>query len=121
MPLPEYGKWRLRHPLFGDNPPFPILEVDLRSKTGSAGLNMNWYPLLYVATRPGDSVFLARYRVGEQSGMFEATYQKDKSLKVAFNGTVDTTCDGQVISVSGTIEGTPSPEIKAEEVSKGFQ
>jgi len=37
MPLPEYGKWRLKHPLIADNPPFPILEVDLISKTGSAG------------------------------------------------------------------------------------
>jgi hypothetical protein len=127
MPLPEYGKWRLKHPLIADNPPFPILEVDLVSKTGSAGLNMQWYPLLHLITRPGDSVFMARYKVGAHHGMLEATYQSDQSLKVEFsNGTVETTCDGQLISVRGLLQGTPSEPapsepVNAKDVSTGCQ
>ena len=121
MPLPEYGKWRLKHPLFGANPPFPILEVDLLGKSGSAGLNLQWYPLLYVHTRPGDSEFMARYRVGANSGVLIANYQEDQSLKVTFNGSVDATCDGQLIEARGLIQGTPSePPADIKDVA-GFQ
>lgn len=108
MPLPEFGKWRLKHPLFGANPPFPILEVDFLSRTGTALLNMQSYPLLYVQTRAGDGEFVARYRVGANSGILIANYQEDRSLKVVFNGTVDATCDGQLIEARGLIQGTPS-------------
>jgi hypothetical protein len=107
MPLPEYGKWRLNHPLLDTNPPFPILEVDLVNKTGSALLNMNSYPLLTMTVRPGAGVFLARYKVGSHHGLLEATYQSDKSLSVEFMGTVETTCTGSVIATRGLIDGPP--------------
>jgi hypothetical protein len=120
MPLPEYGKWRLNHPFFGNTPPFPILEVDLRNKTGSAGLNMRWYPLLQVIVRPGDSVFMARYKVGPHHGLLEATYLSDQSLKVEFSGgTVEATCDGQVISARGLLQGTPSAPVNSQSVPPG--
>ena len=32
--LPDYGEWHLSNPLFGSNPPFAILQVDLRNQTG---------------------------------------------------------------------------------------
>jgi len=121
MPLPEYGKWRLKHPLFGDNPPFPILEVDLRNKSGTARLNADSYPLLQVVARPGDSVFLARHKVGAHHGMLEATYQSDQSLKVEFSGgTVETTCDGQLISAGGLLEGAPNEPLNTKDVASGF-
>jgi len=122
MPLPEYGKWRLKHPLFGDNPPFPILEVDLSKKTGAAGLNMQWHPLLHMVVRPGDSVFLASYKVGSHHGMLEATYLNDQSLKVEFSGgTVETTCDGELISARGVLQGVPSAPVTIESVASQGQ
>jgi hypothetical protein len=123
MPLPEYGKWHLKHPLIGDNPPFVALEVDLVNKTGSAGLNMQWYPLLQVVVHPGDSVFLAKYKVGAHHGMLEATYQNDQSLKVEFSGgTVETTCDGRLMEVrGGLLQGTPSEPLNTKDVSTGYE
>ena len=122
MPLPEYGKWRLKHPLLGDNPPFPILEVDLSNKTGDARLNMKSYPLLQMVVRPGDSVFLAKYKVESHHGLLEATYLDDQSLKVEFSGgTVETTCDGQLISAQGLLQGVASPPVNSESVTSHRQ
>ncbi|RJF80493.1 hypothetical protein D3874_25515 [Oleomonas cavernae] len=96
--------------------------MDLRNKSGAAALNTQSFPLLQVLVRPGDSVFLARYKVGAHHGMLEATYQSDQSLKVEFSGgTVETTCDGQLISVRGLLEGVPSAPVNAQDVAAGCQ
>jgi hypothetical protein len=108
MPLPEYGKWRLKHPLFGENPPFVTLEVDLVHQTGSAAINMNWYPLEKVLARPGAGTFLCKYRVGNHHGTLEATFNGNRSLSVQFiGGTVVTSCDGDCITTAGLIQGVP--------------
>ena len=113
----------MNHPLIGTNPPFPILEMDLVHKTGSALQNMNSYPLSQIVVRWGASVFMARYTVGANHGILEARYQSDKSLSVEFSGgTVESTFTADPIRVSeGSAAVYMSSDTAYQQIDQGME
>ncbi len=81
-------------------PPFAVLNVDFRGRSGTARHLQSTVPLGNLELIAKDQ-FRAHDRINGNVGIFEARYLDDRTLQMTFYGSVDTTCVARPISLVG--------------------
>lgn len=131
--FPVRGEWLLSNPkmFWRDNPPFAVLTVDFRSKTGTIRRGRmgaqdyaeerldHVFPKLGPG---GEPKFHSGYRIrrakgGFDSGKLEATISDGYELEVEFTGTVETCVNARPVSASSIQEGDLGLEAKSPKES----
>jgi hypothetical protein len=131
--FPVRGEWLLSNPkmLWRDNPPFAVLTVDFRSKTGTVRrgrLGAQDYAearLDHIFTKldaDGAPKFHSAYRIhrakgGFDSGKIEATTFDKYELEVEFTGTVETCVNAHPSGAASIEEGDLGIEAKSPKES----
>ncbi len=111
---PVRGEWLLANPKspFGRNaggfyrkvsPPFAVLMVHFKSKTGTIRVLQNTVPIANVRLRQtaDGPKFSAPYAIGAHSGTFEATVLAKYELEIEFTGTATTSVNAHPMSIDG--------------------
>ena len=117
--FPLKGEWVLANPWFGDNPPFAVLSIDFRTRTGTArwgridrgGREAPINPVSLEMREEGPK-FWGLYRIAKQdnlqatnSGMFEATIKDKYRLEIEFTGAIKTSVKAEPASTAAIEEG----------------
>lgn len=111
---PESGEWHLsqaKSPIghnssgfyFKDEPPFAVLTVDFRSKTGTirkyqTTARINNINLIQSAEGPK---FTGSYAIGAHSGRYEAIVFDEYVLEIRFTGTTETSVNARPSTIIG--------------------
>src|SRR6266446_5991513 len=111
---PSRGEWLLSNPKspLGRNgsgfyhkadPPFAVLTVDFRSKTGTVRALQVTTPLsgLQLRQTADGPKFSANYAIGTNSGRFEATVFARYELEIEFSGTAITSVNAHPSTIDG--------------------
>ncbi len=98
--LPDSGEWLLSNNLVSADPPFAVLTVNFRSRSGTARYLQSTVPLGNLELIAKDQ-FRAHYRINGNVGIFEARYLDDQTLQMTFHGSVETTCVARPNSLVG--------------------
>lgn len=131
--FPVRGEWLLSHPkmFWKDNPPFAVLTVDFRSKTGTIRRGRNGAQdyaeerLDHVFTKlgaDGSPKFHSAYKIrrakgGFDSGKLEAAISDGYELEIEFTGTVETCVNAHPTGASSIQEGDLGLEAKSPKES----
>jgi len=117
--FPLKGECVLANPWFGDNPPFAVLSIDFRTRTGTArwgridrgGREAPINPVSLEMREEGPK-FWGLYRIAKQdnlqatnSGMFEATIKDKYRLEIEFTGAIKTSVKAEPASTAAIEEG----------------